>query len=355
MMPEILQQQFFQNTVLDYLISVATFLVSIIGIKILNSVILAQVKKWARKTRTELDDSLIQIFESNLVPLLYVGALYISVQNLEINAILVRAIDALGTIAVTFAIAQILISASERAFNLFWLKKGHDPALVSEDIKTIRPAIRVVVWTIATIFLLDNLGFDLSAVITGLGIGGAAIALASRGVLEDLFSYFSILFDRPFEIGDFIIIGDYMGAIEHVGIKSTRIRSLSGEQLVFCNKDLTESRIRNYKRMERRRVVFNLGVTYETSTDKLTEIPGIVRGAIEQLDNTTFDRAHFFSYGDFSLNFEIVYYILSSDYTQYMDAQQKINLTIKEEFEKREIEMAYPTQTLYLNQLPTTA
>ena len=205
-----------------------------------------------------------------------------------------------------------------------------------------------MVWGIGITFLLDNLGFKISTVVAGLGIGGIAVALAAQTILGDLFSYFIIFFDRPFEIGDFIIIDSYMGNIEHIGIKTTRIRSLGGELLIFSNSDLTNSRIRNYKKMEKRRVVFSLGVTYQTNSEQLKEIPGIIRTAIETLEGAGFDRAHFASYGDFSLNFEVVYYVMSGDYGKYMDLQQEINLVIKEEFEKRGIEFAYPTQLLFI-------
>jgi len=167
--------------------------------------------------------------------------------------------------------------------------------------------------------------------------------------LGDLFSYFSILFDRPFEIGDFIIIGDYLGTIEYIGVKTTRVRSLGGEQLIFSNTDLTNSRVRNYKRMEKRRVVFKLGVTYQTPLEKLKAIPGMIEDVIKSVSDTLFDRAHFFSYGDFSLIFEVVYYVIGADYNKYMNIQQEINFAVKKEFEKNKIEFAYPTQTLYLN------
>ncbi|MCK4428221.1 MAG: mechanosensitive ion channel family protein, partial [candidate division Zixibacteria bacterium] len=191
-------------------------------------------------------------------------------------------------------------------------------------------------------------GFKISTVIAGLGIGGIAVALAAQAILGDLFSYFSILFDRPFEVGDFIILDDYLGTIEHIGIKTTRVRSLGGEQLVFSNADLTNSRLRNYKRMAKRRVVFKLGVTYQTTLEQVKEIPTIIKNIIQNITDTVFDRAHFSSYGDFSLVFETVYYVLSRDYNKYMNIQQEINFAIKEEFEKRGIEFAYPTQTLFL-------
>ncbi len=209
--------------------------------------------------------------------------------------------------------------------------------------------INVIIWVIGLVFLMDNLGFDISAVIAGLGIGGIAIALAAQAILGDLFSYFVIFFDRPFEVGDFITVGDKVGTVEYTGIKTTRLRALSGEQLVFSNTDLTNSRIHNFKKMEKRRVVFKLGVIYQTTYDQLEEIPKLVRGIIEKQPDVVFDRGHFASYGDFSLNFEFVYFVVGSDYVQYMDTQQKINMEIYRTFEEKGIEFAYPTQTLFLN------
>ena len=197
--------------------------------------------------------------------------------------------------------------------------------------------------------LLGNLGFDISALVASLGIGGVAIALASQGVLQDLFSYFSILLDRPVQIGDFIIVGDFVGTVEHIGIKTTRMRSLSGEQLIIANTELTGSRIRNFNPMEERRIVFTIGVTYDTGFKHLQEIPNFIQGIIEVTKNTRFDRCHFSSYRDSSLNFETVYYMTTSDYTAYMDAQQHINLEIKQAFEQRGIEFAFPTQVVHVN------
>ena len=201
--------------------------------------------------------------------------------------------------------------------------------------------------------LLDNLGFDISAVVASLGIGGVAIALASQGILQDLFSYFSILLDRPFELGDFIIVGDYLGTVEYVGIKTTRLRSISGEEIVIANTDLTGSRIRNFKRMRQRRIVFKFGVVYETSADLLAKIPVIIKEIINHTEHATFDRAHFSGYGEYSLDFEVVYFINTSDYNVYMNAQQQINLAVKAKFARHNIEFAYPTQINYFNNLST--
>ncbi len=185
-----------------------------------------------------------------------------------------------------------------------------------------------------------------------LGIAGVAIALSSQGILQDLFSYFSILLDRPFELGDFIIVGDYLGTVEYVVIKTTHLKSLSGEEIIIANTNLTGSRIRNFKRMEQRPVVFKFGVVYETTTEQLAKIPVLLKEIINSTKNVIFDRAHFFCHGDYSLDFEVVYFVTTNDYTVYMDAQQEINLKIKSEFAKYNIELDMPTQINYFNSLP---
>jgi small-conductance mechanosensitive channel len=201
---------------------------------------------------------------------------------------------------------------------------------------------------VALLLILDNLGIDITALVAGLGVGGIAVALAVQNILGDLFASLSIVLDKPFAVGDFIIIDDYLGSVEHVGLKTTRLRSLSGEQLVMSNADLLSSRIRNYGRMYERRIVFSLGVTYQTPRDKLKKIPGIIRDAVEAQDQTRFDRSHFKGYGSFSLDFETVYHVLQPDYNLYMDIQQAVNFAIHERFEAEGIEFAYPTQTLFV-------
>ncbi|MEX2543430.1 MAG: mechanosensitive ion channel family protein [Trueperaceae bacterium] len=207
---------------------------------------------------------------------------------------------------------------------------------------------RLVLFSLLLLMMLDNLGLDITALVAGLGIGSLAVALALQGILGDLFASLSIVFDKPFEIGDFILVGDHMGNVEHIGLRTTRIRSLSGEQLVFANTDLLESRIRNYKRMAERRVVFELGVEYGTPKELLERIPEIVQSATNALADTRFDRSHFRGFGAYSLDFENVYYVLSADYNRYMDIQQELNLTIYERFMELGIEFAFPTETLLI-------
>ena len=207
---------------------------------------------------------------------------------------------------------------------------------------------RLAVWASVILLILANLDVDVTAMVAGLGIGGIAVALAAQNILGDLFASASIVLDKPFVLGDFIVVGEDKGTVEHIGLKTTRIRSLSGEQLVFANSDLLKSRIRNFKRMDERRVMFSIGVTYQTPATKVVAIPHMLREAVETQSATRFDRAHFKEYGDSALIFEVVYYVLSADYNRYMDVQQAINLLLFQRFAEEQIEFAYPTQTVFL-------
>ncbi len=212
--------------------------------------------------------------------------------------------------------------------------------------------VRFCLWVLLLLVALDHVGINVTALVAGLGVGGIAVALAVQNILGDLFASLSIMLDRPFVIGDFIIVDQLAGSVEHIGLKTTRIRSLSGEQIVFSNADLLKSRIRNYKRMYERRVAFSLGVVYDTSPDIVAAIPGIIRQIIESQPRVRFDRAHFTGFANSSLEFEAVYYVLDPDTTLYMDVQQAINLAILRRFAADGIEFAFPTQTMHVRPTP---
>ena len=260
--------------------------------------------------------------------------------------------NALGWAFVIVAFLQAALWADRLvAVITEWRIRQTDAVAASarSAVSLIRFVGRVVVWSVALLLMFSNLGIDVTALVAGLGIGGIAVALAAQNILGDLFASLAIILDKPFEVGDFIIVGDKMGAVERIGIKTTRIRSLTGEQLVMANADLLGSRVHNYKRMNERRVVFSIGVTYETPADKVEILPGLLREIVEAQEPVRFDRAHFKSYGDFALVFEIVYWVLSADYNVYMDIQQAINLDILKRFEALDVGFAYPTQTVHLH------
>ena len=289
----------------------------------------------------------LRMVQKFVFPVLVIGGLYLGVNVLAIDGELGTFVSAAFVILFSFAVIRFLVAVVNELFRNAAVRTEH------LDLSRIRPLRSIsifLIWIAGLLFLLANLGFDITAVVAGLGIGGIAIALAAQALLGDLFAYFVILFDKPFELGDFLIFGDILGSVERIGVKTTRLRSLGGEQIIVSNSDLTNSRVRNYKRMENRRVVFKVGVVYGTPLEQVKEIPALLRTAVEQEELAIFDRAHFASYGDWRLVFEVVYNVASPDYNLFMDIQERINLAIYESFSEREIEFAFPTQTVHLEQ-----
>lgn len=347
MIEEFLQREFHHNRISEYLLCLAVLVGGFIMVRIVEALVLRRLKAWAKRTPTHFDNFLVERIHRTGAPLAYLGIAQAALRILTLTPRVERIIDMAGIVLLTLIAIVFTVALVRYGFEEYMRKQGED-ATRDRALKGVVSLTKALVWIIGALFLLDNLGFKISTVVAGLGIGGIAVALAAQTILGDLFAYFTILFDRPFEIGDFVVVGDFSGTIERFGIKTTRIASLGGEQIVVSNKDLTDSRVRNYKRMARRRVVFRLGVTYQTPAERLREIPGIVADVFREIEGATLDRVHFFSYGDFSLVYEVVYYVDGNDYARYMDLQQKANLAIYEEFGKRKIEFAYPTQTLYL-------
>jgi small-conductance mechanosensitive channel len=344
----ILNHTLYGNTLGTWLVALLV-VVGVMGVvKLLTSVILRRLSALAERTATDVDDFIADLIKRTKWLLLLLLSLYAATFIVVLPS---KAESVLSTVAAIALLMQAAIWAGG-GVN-FWLnryrkrKLAEDPATAT-TFSALGFLVRLVLWTIVLLLILDNLGIDITALVTGLGIGGIAVALAVQNILGDLFASLSIVLDKPFVIGDFIIVGDLLGTVEKIGLKTTRVRSLSGEQLVFSNNDLLQSRIRNYKRMFERRILFSFGVVYQTAADKLEAIPGMVKEIIDSLEDTRFDRAHFKDYGNFSLNFEVVYYVLKPDYNVYMDKQQDINLALYRRFKEESIEFAYPTQTLYL-------
>lgn len=209
-------------------------------------------------------------------------------------------------------------------------------------------ALRVILWTVALLAVLSNVGVNITAFVASLGIGGVAVALAVQNILGDLFASLSIAVDKPFEVGDSIGVGSVSGSVEYVGLKSTRIRAIGGEQIIMSNTDLLKQTVSNFKRMATRRVVFTFGVTYDTTPEQAGAIPAIVKAIIESSDKLRFGRAHFNAFGDSALNYEVVYTVLVADYDVYMDLQQMINLQLMRELNTLGVGFAFPTRTVHL-------
>jgi len=322
----------------------------LIGLRIFRGIVVLRLKKISEKTKTDIDDLLVKIIDSVGSFFYMFLSFYIAIRPLNFRDTVFRIIGYFLFFIIVYYIVKAIQSLIDYGTNkLLVLKQKEGKELDKSVIDLLAKILKGIVWAIAIIILLQNLGYNISALVAGLGIGGIAIAFALQNILGDLFASFAIYFDKPFQTGDFIIVGKDMGTVNHVGIKSTRLQSLQGEEIIVSNKELTEARIHNYKKMEKRRIAFVFGLTYETSTEKLRRVPSIIEKLMADIELADLDRAHFKEFADFSLNFEVVYYLNSSDYNKYMDTQQEINLKIKEAFEIEGIEMAYPTQKIFIN------
>ncbi len=344
---EMLNYTIMDNSVKNYLVAIAVFIFAIIVLKIFKYVVLRNLKRIAAKTKFKFDDLLIEFVDRFGWPFYVLIAIDIAINFLVVPDILRSLLYYAIIISLTYYAVRAVQSLIDYGTGILVRQRfAEEKEADTSVIDLLSRFAKGVVWIIAVLLILHNIGYDITTLIAGLGIGGVAIALAMQSILGDIFASFSIYFDKPFQVGDFIIFGNDMGVVKNIGIKSTRIQALQGQEIVVSNKQLTETIVNNYKKMEQRRVVFSFGVKYETSTEKLKKITEIVKDIVAKIELVRLDRVHFFEFGDFSLIFEVVYYVATGDYTRYMDVQQEINLALKERFEKEEIEFAYPTQTV---------
>lgn len=346
-MKDFLDEVYFNNSVQDYSIAAGIILGGILLLRLFRKTMLNRLKAWADKTETKLDDYIVTGLERFGLPVLNFIILYWGIHYLHLSARISKLVSTVTTVVVVYFVIRIILGIIRKLLEAYVLKQENGETKLKQ-ITGIMVVINIAMWGLGLVFLFDNLGYNVTAIITGLGIGGIAIALAAQNILGDLFNYFVIFFDRPFEVGDFIVVDDKRGTVEYIGIKTTRIKSISGEQIIISNSNLTSSRLHNFRRMEQRRAIFTIGVVYGTPLDKLKKIPEMITQIIIKEPLTTPDRVHFANYGQFSLNFEVVFFVQSSDYNQYMDIVQDVNYKIYEEFEKERIEFAYPTQTIHL-------
>jgi len=346
-MNEILSKVYYNNTVQDYLIALGIIVGGLVIIAFFKKSILSRLEVWSARTETNIDNFAVSALDKFGLPALNFIILYIGINYLALSEKAEQVIRIAVAVVVTYFILRLISSTALQGLQSYVRRQDQGEEKVKQ-LGGIMLILNLVIWLIGLIFLFDNLGYPVGTLIAGLGIGGIAIALAAQNILGDLFNYFVIFFDRPFEVGDFIVLDDKKGNVEYIGIKTTRVKSLSGEQLILSNSDLTKSRLHNYKRMERRRIEFSIGIKYETPLEQVREVPMIIRDIITSMEGVTIDRSHFVAYGDFSLIFQTVYFVESPDYNVYMDKHQLINLKIFEEFEKRKIEFAYPTQSIFV-------
>jgi len=342
-----LERIYFNNRVVDYLIAVGIILTGIFLVRIFKSRLLNRIERWAAKTINTFDDFAISTVARLGIPALYLIVVYMGLGYLSFPVNVEKIIGNAANVVITILIIRLVSAVILRLLRSYLQRQEHGKDKVRQ-LAGLMLIINIIVWITGILFLFDNMGYNVTALVTGLGIGGIAVALAAQNILGDLFNYFVIFLDRPFEVNDFVTIDDKSGTIENIGIKTTRVLSLTGEQLVFANSDLTSSRIHNYKRMETRRIAFKINVVYDISFEKLQQIPVLLKKIVEEHHPIRFDRAHWLSYEESALSFEVVYFVLSSDYNEYMDIQQSINLQIFKTFGDLGIAFAHPTAIVYL-------
>ncbi len=303
----------------------------------------ARFTKFSRGTETEIDDLFAELLSKIHSFVLLAVSLYLGSYFLDLDD---NVKDVRKKIIVAVFIFQI--ASWSAIISRHYIMRGYRKwglTLTQADIFVL--FFRLVLWAFALLILFENLGIRITPLIAGLGIGGIAVALAVQSVFGEIIASLSIIVDKPFEVGDFIVVGNFRGEVEKVGLQTTRVRSISGELIVFSNNDLVNNTIQNYKNLPRRRSFSTLGVVYQTEREKLEKIPLMIKDIIDKNPKTQYERVHFVDFGDFSLNFEIAYYVLTSDFITYLDTRQDINLRIIEAFCREGIEFAYPTQTLF--------
>ncbi len=349
-LPTSLDSTIYGNSVRAWLAMLGVLLVSLALLIAIKKLIVRRSSSFAQRTHTDVDDLVIDLLRRTRFFFFLFVALAGATQTLRLPEETRHLIRQLAL--VSLAVQAALWGNGLIAFwvNRYTNRRATTDTSLLMTISALGFAARVVIWSVALLLVLDNLGIDITALIAGLGVGGIAVALAVQNILGDLFGAMSIVVDKPFVVGDFIVVDQYMGSVEHVGLKTTRLRSLSGEQIVFSNADLLKSRIRNFKRMVERRADFMLSVSYDTPPDKLAAIPGWIREIVEAQPQTRFDRSHFRRYGQQSLDFETVYFMLTPDYNVYMDTQQAINLAIMRRLKAEGVQFAYPPRTVMVTE-----
>ncbi len=348
-LPDWMDNVYMGNSLAEYSLALVIFGIVAITLYIFKTVIIHRLKDFSEKTPVSFDNALVRMIEGYGWPLYVFLSLYISLQFIEVSGNILSLMDDLTIIVGVYYIVKSLQRLVEYGFygvvqRRLINDKNFDPAIL----ELFEKVIDVLLWVSGALIVLQNFGFNVTTLIGGLGIGGIAIAFALQNVLADLFASIAIFFDKPFKSGDFIIVGTDMGVVKKIGVKSTRIESLDGQELIVSNKELTEVRVNNFKQMSKRRVVFRIGVAYQTTSTQLSQVKDLIKKVIDEVETASLDRVHFYVFGDSALTFEAVYFVLSGDFNMYMDTQEAINFGVKDGLEELGVEIAYPTQTVYV-------
>jgi small-conductance mechanosensitive channel len=344
----LLERGWYGASATQWLIAAATLGGVYIALALLRRVLLRRLGTLAARTTTDWDDLAVQIVERTRWYFMLLVATYAATRVVPAPGELARVMRAL-------AVLVVLVQAGVWGNGIIGFGADHyarQRAVTDVGTRTTIQAVgfagRFVLWALLIVTALQNFGINVTALVTGLGVGGIAVALAVQNILGDLFAALSIVIDKPFVVGDSIQVDNISGTIEHLGLKTTRIRSVTGEQIVISNADLLKSRIRNFKRMAQRRATFNLDLAFDTPPDKLATVPAMVRQVIEAQPLAQFDRSHLMSIADTGLRVESAYFVLDPDYNKYADIQQTINLELLRRLGEQRVELAAPSRTVLL-------
>lgn len=341
------QHNLWGNSLWMYVVAIGIFFLTIIILKIIKVLFLGYLKQITTKTKTHVDDIIVTIFDRIRWPIFVLVGLYLSMRALILPDIWNRIVLFFVLLVTVYEVLRIVDQLSIYFLKEYSYRHGGVEGINTSFVQAGRLLLRIVFWSLGFLFVLSNLHVNVSSLIASLGIGGIAVALAAQSILSDIFSSFSIYIDRPFAIGDFITVGINSGTVKKIGLKSTRISTLRGEELIISNKELTTTRIQNFKRLKKRKQVTTVSVVYELSEETLAKIPSWIEEIIKKVEKAEFERCHFSAFSPYSIDFEIAYLVDSADYTVYMDTKQQVNLAIFSLFKKYKINFAYPTQFIY--------
>jgi small-conductance mechanosensitive channel len=340
---EFLRQDYLGNSVTEYSLAAATFVAVLAGFLIGRRVLIDRLRALAKMTATHLDDLAVDMLEKIRVPECYLIAFYFALRPLEVHAKFDRALHMAVVIVVAYRIVTMLQAAVGYGVDRM-IMAGAGSEANRGTAQTVTLAAQGVIWLGAFLFVLSNLGFNVTSMIAGLGISGIAVALAAQAVLGDLFSAVAIYLDKPFVVGDAIKVGDLIGTVEHIGVKTTRVRSLNGELLVFPNSTLTSTRIQNYQQLTERRSVIAFQLPADTAPSLLRKVSGHARAAVAKAKDARFERAHLSGVREGSLEFELVFYVGGQDYNAFMDAQEAVLLDLLESLRLEGVVLTGPSR-----------
>jgi small-conductance mechanosensitive channel len=354
---ELWRSEILWNSTGEWLVALAIFLATLTLLPLIKGYVSAKRRKWLQSQRAlpvAIEVATLLIERTSRL-FLWTVALYLAAIRLEFPGPVDRLIEWAIVLTFWFQIGLWGMAAARDAIDRRARRAGGpDPALAG-SLSIIMFIAGLVIWSMAFLLALDNLGIEIKPLLAGLGIGGIAVALAVQTLLGDLLASMSIALDKPFTVGDALQVDDINGTVEHIGVKSTRLRSVSGEQIILSNADILKSRVRNNGRMHERRSAFWLNVAYGTPVEKLRAIPVAVREIVERQPNIRFDRCHLLNFSDWALRYEVAFFMKTPDYGAYADTQQAINLAIIERFNEMGVEFAFPSRPLYTPEEPSSA